>query len=1338
MLAGSLSLTAVNFNPFAKGELFSVVPTTEPQKEIWLSTQMGNEANCSYNESQPIWLRGALKVDALRFALQQLVQRHEALRATFSPDGMLLCIARSLDLDLPLIDLSQVGDRDAQLTALLHQAVLDPFELIYGPLIRVQLVRYASEAHLLILTVYHLICDGWSWGVLLPDLAALYSAAAQGVNASLEAPESFSNYAISQAEQVHSPEALAAEQYWVSQFTGTPPVLELPTDRPRPALKTYNAKREDWELDLGLIATLKRTGAKARCSLFTTLLAGFEVFLHRLTGQTEIVVGVPAAGQSFLGKERLLGHCVNFLPMRGCIDGSQSFLDYARKRNSEILDAYDHQQMTFGSLVKKLAIPRDASRIPLVSAVFNYDRALSVNDLQFAGLEIELIPNPRFFENFDLFVNATESSGKFVLECQYNTDLFDAVTIRQRMAEFETLLAGIVVNPEQPIWQLPIVSAAQQQLLQAWNATEVDYPTHQAIHHLFEAQVTKTPDAIALVFENQTLTYRELNTRANQLAHHLQTLGVKPEVLVGICVDRSFDLLVGLLGILKAGGAYVPLDPAYPPERLAIILEDAQATVLLTQAKLAQTLDRQAAIVCLDTDWDTIAQQSQENLVNQVAATNLAYVIYTSGSTGRPKGVALEHRNAVAFITWAGTIFPVEKLTGVLASTSICFDLSVFELFFPLTVGGRIILARNILHLPTIPAAAEVSLVNTVPSAIVELLKLDRIPASVHTINLAGEPLSNKLVQQLYQLETVQQVYNLYGPSEDTTYSTVALMEKDSNQNPTIGRPIHNTQAHILDQHLQPVPIGVPGELHLSGAGLARGYLNRPDLTAERFINQNSQSIRLYKTGDLVRYLPNGTLEYLGRLDHQVKLRGFRIELGEVEAILSQHPAVQQTVVVVREDMPGNKRLVAYVVGFTEDGVVNLPHISELQAFLKGKLPDYMVPSALVVLDALPLTPNGKTDHKALPMPEMERSDQAEVFVAAKNQLEFQLIQLWEAVLGIKPIGVTDNFFELGGHSLMATSLLAQIERTFNQKLPLATIFQAPTIAQLATILKQTDWKPPCRSLVIIQPGGSRPPLFCIHVLGSGLSFYRPLLNYLERSQPVYGLSTQIMELDEAPPNQVERLAAFYIKELQTLQPEGPYLLTGVSFGGIVAYEMAQQLQSQGETVALVGMFDTFSAVQPKTLAFPQRVTQLTNLLQKGRPDVIWKKAKMRLEARRNDVKEGFQKTVHKAYQRIGRALPENLQNLAYEAENDEALSHYAPQPYSRRVILFKSVDASLAEFDPVRFDAEFGWRKILGDQLEVHTLPGGHLGMLKEPHVQTLGTLFNECLTQALSLPNS
>jgi amino acid adenylation domain-containing protein len=1056
-------LTAVDFDPFADGELLLTAPATESQKEIWASVQMGGAANCAYNESQSLRLKGELDVKVLQSAVEHLVQRHEALRTTFSTDGNTLCIVASRQIKIPIIDLYNLEpqERQEKLGSILRQEVEQPFDLEHGPLFRAKIVKLQPQEHLAILTAHHIICDGWSWAVLMPDLGKLYSGLQQGIVPELEEPDNLSEYAILQEEEADSPEAIATEQYWLDQFADSVPVLDFPSDRPRPPLRTFNAAREDWHLSPELVANLKQLGTKLGCSFMTTILGGFEVWLHRLTGQNDLVVGIPAAGQAALGQYNLVGHCVNLLPLRSQINAEKSFSDYLQTRRSAVLDAYDHQQFTFGSLVKKLVLPRDSSRIPLVPIIFNIDQALDSDQLPFIGLEVEFFSNPRAFENFELFINATELHGQLILECQYNTNLFDADTIRRRMAEFETLLLGIVANPNQSIAKLPILPAVEQQLLATWNNTQTAYPQDICIHQLFEAQVEKTPDAIAVVFEDEQISYRELNLRANQLAHYLQSLGVGSEVLVGLCVERSLEMVVGVLGILKAGGAYVPLDYAYPQERLAFMLQDAQVSVLLTQEKLKSGLpNHQAEIICLDTNWQSI-DYGLDNPIHKITSNNLAYVIYTSGSTGKPKGVQIQHRSAVNLLNAVAQEPGLTAEDTLLSVTSLSFDIAVSEIFLPLSVGGKLVLvsrevAADGTQLLKALTTSRATFMQPTPVTWRLLLAAGWQGSPQLKMISTGEALPRDLANQL--LPKGACLWNLYGPTETTIWST-GYRVTPGNKAIGIGCPLANTQIYILDSHLQPVPIGISGELYIGGEGLARGYLNRPDLTAEKFISNpfspNPKS-RLYKTGDLARYLPDGHIEYLGRIDYQVKLRGFRIELGEIETALLQHPGVKEGVVIVREDTPNENNLVGYIVA--ETGQDSLQVISQLRRFLKQQLPDFMVPTIFMALEAMPLTPNGKIDRKALPQPDASRPELEANYVAPRTPIEQQIADIWSQVLNVNRVGIHDNFFELGGYSLLVIQVVSRLRQVLQAEILMSNLFELPTVADLAERVETLRW----------------------------------------------------------------------------------------------------------------------------------------------------------------------------------------------------------------------------------------------------------------------------------------
>jgi amino acid adenylation domain-containing protein len=903
-------------------------PLTDAQREIWLACLLGPEASCAYNASLTLTLRGELDLDALRGAVQDVIARHEALRATFSADGQRQRVAPHLRLEIPFTDLAglEEPERRQRVNGIAGEETESPFDLTRGPLVRVRIVRTAPGEHLLVFTAHHLICDGWSSAVVLTELGQLYSARLERRPGATDHPTPFREFVELNAARLAGAEGEAARTYWTAQFASPPPPLELPTQQPRTTARASRGGTARKHLTPELQRALQLAGARQRSTLFSVLLAGFNIWLQRLSRQHEIVVGIFTAGQATVGRDNLVGHCVNMLPVRTNADDNPALTEFVSRVNRAVLDAREHECFTYGRLLQELTFTRQPGRAPLVGAIFNFERK-GDEGVAFAGLRAEVDLNPHSYVTFDLFLNIREARDGLILDLEYDAALFDSATAQRWLDHLQTLLEGMVAAPDSKLSDLPLLSPPEKQrLLVEWNNTALPYPAQACLHDAFEQHAAATPGAIALVDGAQRVTYGELNDAANRIAHQLRALGAGREARIGICMTRTWKLVAAVLGVLKAGGAYVPLDPAYPAERLAFIQQDARLHTLLTETALAPRLaDSQRSgsepaaggtphVVCLDAAWPMSVTPDAGNPPPLARADTLAYVIYTSGSTGRPKGVAIEHRNAVAFVHWAGTVYDRRTLDGVLAATSVCFDLSVFELFVPLSHGGKIILAANALALPAISAAGEVRLVNTVPSAIAELLRLGGIPSSVETVNLAGELLPPETVRQLYALPHVRRVYDLYGPTETTTYSTFALREPDGRA--TIGRPIGNTQVYVLDEHRQPVPIGVPGELYIGGAGVARGYLDRPELTAGRFITDpfsSEAAARLYRTGDRVRYRADGSLELLGRLDHQVKVRGFRIEPAEIETVLQSHPRVAESVVVAREDTPGDKRMVAYV-----------------------------------------------------------------------------------------------------------------------------------------------------------------------------------------------------------------------------------------------------------------------------------------------------------------------------------------------------------------------------------------------------------------------------------------
>ncbi|MEH2037880.1 amino acid adenylation domain-containing protein [Nostoc sp.] len=1084
------------------------IPLTAAQKELWFLAQMGDEVSRAYNESRTIHLRGTGNLLAVRKAVQEIINRHEALRTTFSPEGDNQLIHPTLTIDIPVSDFSilEKSQRETQLSELLAREAQQIFHLEKGPLLNCHIVKLQEDHHLVILTNHHIVADGWSISILLRELAAIYSAECQGIASQLPQPMKWSEYALWQVQMQHSPEMAKAEAYWLSQFASSVPVLELPTDRPRPPIFSYTGARENLILDSTLYNSLKSLSVQRGYTLFTILLTAFITLLQRLTNQQDIVVGIASAGQSAIAGEYLVGHCVNLLPIRSQVVGNPGFAEYLSSVQQVLLDAYEYQIYPFIKLIENLKLPRDPSRTPLFTTGFNLDKApLESKSLK---QEFEIAKNSTSATKLDINLNILQTDSELVIELEYNTDLFDTQTIQRWLGHYVTLLEGVVANPEQPLAELPILTQAQQhQLLVEWNNTQTDYPGEYCIHELFEAQVERSPDAIAVTFEGQHLTYRELNHRANQLAHYLRSLGVKPEVLVGICVERSLEMIIGVLSILKAGGAYVPLDPAYPQERLAFMMQDAKVSVLLTQTKLLHSLPiLPTQLIHLDKDWEEIAQSLSTNPVNtQLHPDNLAYIIYTSGSTGQSKGVMIQHHSLVnAYFAWETAYQLRINATSHLQMASFSFDVFSGDLIRALCSGGKLVLSRRDLllspeQLYELMQKEKVDCAEFVPAVLKNLIQyLENSQQRLDFMRLlicGSDSWSGTEYQSFLQFCSSQtRLINSYGLTEatiDSSYFETTAKDLSIEQVVPIGRPFNNTQLYILDKYLQPVPIGVAGELYIGGFNLARGYRNHPKLTAERFIPNpfsNNSGERLYKTGDLVRYFLDGDIEFIQRIDSQVKIRGFRIEIGEIEAVINQYEELTEAIVIVREDIPDYKRLVAYVVPkSTKISIIELCNL------LKSKLPSYMIPSAFVVLDKIPLTPNGKIDRRALPAPKKIQNLEENTSLTL-TPVQEMLTGIWAEMLGIKQAGIHDNFFELGGHSLLATRVISQIRKAFKVELPLRCLFESPTVAELAKEIEkitQADLKVKLPNIVQTSRTGTIP-----------LSYAQQRLWYLNQLEP--------------------------------------------------------------------------------------------------------------------------------------------------------------------------------------------------------------------------------------------
>jgi amino acid adenylation domain-containing protein len=1044
------------------------------QQQFWFLAQLHPELPL-YHEGWVVQIPGPLNVAALEQSLNEIIRRHEAWRTSFPIiDGQPVQMIRpSLTLTLPLIDLRHLpaAEREAEVQRLETEDTRRPFDLNNGPLLRAFLVRVGDNEHRLCLTFHHIIYDAFSLTeVFLPELYTLYQAFSAGQPSPLpELALQYADFAQWQQDSLQGPEQAEHLAYWKQHLAGAPTELVLPTDHPRPAVPDFAGRIEHCVLPKRLTEDLKALSLQEKASLYMTLVAALSNLLMRYTGEEDLLIGTVSAGRKRPELQSLLGVFIDILVLRTDVSGDPSFRTLLRRVREETLSAMAHDALPYTTLLKQLRPMRSLEQNSLFQVMLIVEPPQKVlpSGWRFTHLG-KIYSGSTMFDLTLIFDESPEGlNGYFV----YNSTVFEPATIQRMIGHWQTLLEAIVAHPDQPLSTLPLLTETERrQILVEWNATQADYPQDQCLHQLFEQQVQRNPGAVAAIYEDAQLTYQELNERANRLAHYLRKLGVGPEVLVGLCVERSLGMVVGLLAIIKAGGAYVPLDPTYPKERVAFMLSDSQVPVLLTQQRLLQHLPEHAAqVVCLDADWKTIAQESDTNPTSGAKAENLAYVIYTSGSTGKPKGVLIPHRAVVNHNRAIIKEFDLRPADRILQFATLSFDTAVEEIFPCWLVGATLVLRSAEMGLTSADLLRlideqRLSVLN-LPTAYwhtwtYELAGSNMpFPETVRLVVVGGEQaLAHRLMLWQQRVDKRVRWSNGYGPTEATITATVYNLVRDGEDQEIttvpIGRPIANTQVYVLDKHLQPVPVGVPGELYLGGAGLARGYLNRPELTAERFIpNPFSQEpgARLYKTGDLVRYRPDGNLEYIGRADFQVKIRGFRIELGEIETTLSQHPQVREAVVVAQEDAHGEKRLVAYLVLAAADA----PSTSNLRSFLKEHLPDYMVPATFVVLEALPLTPSGKVDRRALPAPEESSMQRDEGYIAPRTLTEQRLAEIWEELLGQKQVGINENFFELGGHSLLAVRMLAQVNATFQVKLSLPSLFENPTLQELAASIEQ-------------------------------------------------------------------------------------------------------------------------------------------------------------------------------------------------------------------------------------------------------------------------------------------
>lgn len=1323
-LHGDLPQTPQNGNSIPRRPLEQDAPLSFGQQQLWLLAQLIPDIPV-YNECVTIQIPGPLDITVLEQSFHEIFRRHEAWRTSFQVvDGQpVQVIHPTLNFNLPVMDLRHLpkAKREIEALRLAKEDGKKPFNLAQIPLLRALLTRLRDEEYRLFLTLHHIIFDGITiYQVFLPELSAIYEAFSNGRPSSL--PELSIQYADFAAWQRGRLQGQVLENqlaYWKKQLKGAPTNLELPTDRPRQHEPTYQGAMYRFMVPKVLTDALRDLSNREGVTLYMTLLAAFNTLLYRYTGHDDILVGTTTAGRKRAELQKLMGIFINTQVIRTNLSGNPNFRELLDRVKEVTLAAHEYQDLPFEYLVKALQPEREQGQNPLFQVLMLLEPPVLVLPSRWSLTHMDVNTDTA---KFDLSLVLEDRPEGFIGRFEYSTDLFDATTIERMAGHWRTLLEGIVANPEQRLSELLLLTEAERhQLLVEWNATQTTYPKDMCIHQLFEEQVERTPDAVALVLDEHEMTYRELNMRANQLAHCLQQLGVGPGTLVGLCMERSQEMVVGLLGILKVGGAYVPLDPAYPKDRLAFMLEDTQAPVLVTQEQFIELLPAQGVqVVSLNPEWEAIAQESQQNLLNEVNAESLAYVMYTSGSTGKPKGVEIRHRS-ITRLLFGVEYTCLDATRTILHMAPISFDAATFEVWGALLHGARCVLCPE--RIPTPKSIGSLIRKRNVTTAwlTASLFNaiIDEAPdvlTGLEQLLTGGEALSVAHIRRAFDLLPTVQLINGYGPTEGTTftccYPIPRWLSEDIRSIP-IGRPIGNTQVYILDRYLNPVPIGVPGELHIGGAGVARGYLSRPELTQEKFIVNpfsDETGTILYKTGDLVRYLPDGTIEFLGRSDQQVKLRGFRIELGEIEVVLGHHPIVQKALVLARQNKREDKRLVAYVVPRQDQSIT----VNELIRYLKERLPDYMVPSNFVLLDALPLTSNGKLDYHALPKPTTVRNIMEEGLEAPLLTVHYQLTQIWEELLNVRPIGIRDNFFELGGHSLVAARLVDRLERVFGKKLPLATFFGAPTIEGLAEVLMGEENARSRTPLVAVQVGKSKRPFFFLHGDWIGGGFYCiNLARHLGADQPFYVLEPYKFEDLPVPPT-FEAMAAAHIEALRAFQPEGPYLLGGFCNGGLMAYEMARQLEAQGQAVELLALIDPASpGDHSKVHSAITRFGSLLHISQEKQLELFLRYIYLRIASYRNRVKnaarglngepENKRTTGGPERSKIARLFP-TVEALRYPWAGIYrwvAAGYDKLKPYSGKITLFWASEA-FAHCGP--------WRKVSkAKDAEAHIFPGTH-----------------------------
>ncbi|MGH9499156.1 MAG: non-ribosomal peptide synthetase [Terriglobales bacterium] len=1309
-------------------------PVSFAQEQIWVHAQLVPETPI-YNEPITIRRNGVLDVQVLEHALTEIVRRHEAWRTVFrAVDGEPVQIVQPASpVRLRIADLRGLpaGARESEGRRLAVEDALKPFDLSRGPLFRTLLVHFSDTEHRLFLTLHHIIFDGYSiYRVLLPELARLYKAYSQGKPADLsELPTQYPEFARWERTWLPQGERLASQRaYWRKQLDGHPSVLQLPTDRPRPPAQSFRGAIQPLSFSKELRDALKLLSQREGATLFMGMIAAFASLLSRYSACEDVSIGTVSSGRKRSELEGLLGYFLNPVVLRNDLSGDPTFRELLRRTREVALDALSNDDVPFTQVVNEVHPDRSLSFNPLFQALLTLEPPMSESQ---DGWTIALTQSEvdTGLSKVDLCLELDDRASGLVGRFKYSSDLFEPATIKRMAGHLTTLLEGVVANPDSRISRLPMLTENErQQLCVQWNDTGARLPARAWVQELFSGQAETTPETVAVVDGDSQLTYGELQTRGDRLAALLQAKGVGPEKLVGLYLEPSWEMPVAILAVLKAGGACVPLDPSYPARRHSHVLQETGMKVLLTQKRLRGQIPPNGVEVVFVDDAPIYAEAATP-VRHELAADNLALVIYTSGSTGKPKGVQITHGNLL-HSTGARPIYYGPDAGRFLLLSSFAFDSSLAGIFSTLCYGGTLVLTSgsvlsNLTQLASFAEQHKVSHLLCVPSLyslLLEQAKAGQL-ASLRVAIVAGEACPVELVERHYRKLPHAVLYNEYGPTEATVWSTVyRCVAGKAEKSIPIGRPIPNSRVYVLDPHMNLLPVGVPGELHIAGGGVARGYLKRPEETRERFVSDifsEAPGTRMYKTGDLVRYLPDGNLEMLGRLDHQVKIRGFRIEPEEIEAVISEYSGVRQAVVVTRQSEIGQPSLFAFLVpvsfsDFDADG---------LRRSLATKLPGAMIPASFVVLERLPLMPNGKVDRAALSVPTQPASEGPSM--QPNGELEAALAEIWSEVLGKHGFGMTENFFDLGGHSLLVAKLLLRVEQQFEKRLSLANVFQAPTIRQLAEMLDGHGVPNHHPAVVPVQAHGSRPVLYWVR----GGSFLHPLAKRLGANQPILGLHLPAADASKLPPPyKFEDISAALVRQLQDVQPKGPYFLAGLCVNGVIAYEMARQLTQQGQQIAMLALFDAQNPAYYENFSHQSRAELL--LRRTGHHFRNFRRQK--LTEYLHERITGIHRRASVRYWRMRHGLGlsvdyKHLQDL--DTIVHPASFVYRPEAYPGEVVFFQSTDWPHGQY----WDFYASWDGLIGGGVQVFKISGGHESMFHEENVDLLARKLEACLSQAV-----